>query len=222
MLSKPLSGHRIYCIPGLGTDRRIFHELNMPIPMQFLYWLSPLPSESLSSYASRMWEQIEHPNPIILGVSFGGIIAQEMATLQAVKALILVSSLRHQRELPLQLRIMKYLPLYYLSKGEWRIESLPVWAPAYGVKKSEEQQLLQVIFRSMDDAYRMWGIHQLISWKGQDISCPILRLHGTEDRLFPIRPIHDAIPISGGTHFMIAQKAEIIGDKILAFIRTLR
>jgi hypothetical protein len=35
--------------------------------------------ETLVSYAKRMCEKVTHPNPVLIGVSFGGILVQEMS-----------------------------------------------------------------------------------------------------------------------------------------------
>lgn len=165
-----------------------------------------------------MSQQIDQDAPIILAVSFGGLIAQEIAQFLPLKALILISSIRHPAELPIKLKIMRNLPLYHLSKGSWRIATLPVWAPSYGVTDKGEQKFLQIIFRSMTDTYRMWGIKELLNWKGVHLNLPILRLHGTEDRLFPFHLIHETSPIEKGTHFMIAQEAQILSNQIIQFI----
>jgi uncharacterized membrane protein YbjE (DUF340 family) len=44
-----------------------------------LEWEIPLDNESLTHYAKRISEKIKHENPVLIGVSFGGILVQEMS-----------------------------------------------------------------------------------------------------------------------------------------------
>ena len=71
----------IYLISGLGADERVFQFLDLSkIEHQFVKWNEPQRNESLASYCKKLTEQINQNQEIILiGVSFGGIIAQEIA-----------------------------------------------------------------------------------------------------------------------------------------------
>jgi pimeloyl-ACP methyl ester carboxylesterase len=72
--------NKVYFISGLCADKRAFSFLNLSFcePV-FINWIQPLKNESLSAYALRLKEQIRDDNPIIVGVSFGGMLATEMA-----------------------------------------------------------------------------------------------------------------------------------------------
>ena len=59
----------------------------------FLEWKIPLSLEENWHYAERMCRDIHHKNPILLGVSFGGVMVQEMAKVIDTKKIILVSIL---------------------------------------------------------------------------------------------------------------------------------
>ena len=188
------------------------------MPRYYLYWLTPEKNESLESYAMRMAKQIEGENPVLLGVSFGGVIAQEIAALMPVQALILISTITQPTELPPQLKLMRSIPLYQLGKGNWRIKTLPLWAPKFGIVEQEEQLFLKAIFQSFEDSYRMWATKRLLEWEGRTLTSPYLRLHGEKDKLFPYQYIQGAKPISEGRHFMISQHAHEIVEEILLFL----
>ena len=206
----------VFCIPGLGTDERIFSRLNIG-PWKALAWLPPLAEESLADYAQRMWQQIpatDNP-PILIGVSFGGMIVQEMAQIQPVQKVILISSIKSSREKPITFRAMKHIPLYQLSKGSWRYRWLPYWAPLVGITDKGEIQLLQDMFQRFDDGYRMWAIRQVCTWKGAaPTDLPVLHIHGTRDQIFPYSRIRGAIRIKKGDHFMVYRKAGVISEVI--------
>jgi len=204
-----LRGNKIYAIPGLGTDRRIFSRLELP-NLSPLEWLTPDPQETLVNYSYRMSQQITQPYPILLGVSFGGIVAQEIAARMDISRLILISTIVEPNERSWQLEFMRHIPLYKLTKGDWRIRTLPYWAKWYGITDHSEIELLQRMFSRFSDTYRMWAIEQVISWKGLSSPLPIptLRLHGSKDPLFPCQKIKsdEVIFIQGGDHFMIYRK----------------
>ena len=66
-------------MPGMAASPRIFEYLNLPEEYQVikLSWMTPKNKEPLAAYAKRMAERIEHKNPVLLGVSFGGILVQQ-------------------------------------------------------------------------------------------------------------------------------------------------
>lgn len=210
----------IYTIPGLGTDSRIYSRLDIPVTFRHLDWVEPLTGETLDSYCWRMAEQITDPGPVyLMGVSFGGMVAQKIASIRPVKKVLLISSIRHQEELPWNFSLMRYLPLYYLSRGSWRIKTLPLWSPAFGITIPEEQHLLKDMFSSFTDHYRMWAVEKLVRWEDVRIKIPVCRLHGTAEKVFPLRNIRDSDKLEGGTHFMIYQQAPSVGEWILRQIR---
>ncbi|MCH5689430.1 alpha/beta hydrolase [Niabella sp. W65] len=53
-----------------------------------------MPREPYKDYVLRMAEKIQEDNPVIIGVSFGGMVALEIAKIRPVKQVILVSSIK--------------------------------------------------------------------------------------------------------------------------------
>lgn len=99
-----------YCISGLGAGRDIFDYLQFPENwnVQHLDWLEPEVNEGFHPYVKRLSAGINTDEPFVLtGVSFGGMVAQEMATIVHPEKLILISSIRSAKGLPAFLRIGK-------------------------------------------------------------------------------------------------------------------
>ena len=73
----------IYLLPGTAANSKIFDRIELPkerFELHFLEWILPTDkNESLEAYAGRMCKKIQHAKPILLGVSFGGILVQEMS-----------------------------------------------------------------------------------------------------------------------------------------------
>ncbi len=76
----------VYFISGLGADKRAFQFLNLRFcnPV-FVEWIKPEHEESISDYAARLKDQIRDDHPVIVGLSFGGMIAVEYAKKFPVK-----------------------------------------------------------------------------------------------------------------------------------------
>ena len=47
-----------------------------------------------------MAERVVEPNAILVGVSFGGVVVQEMAAFLNLKNLVIISSVKTKEELP--------------------------------------------------------------------------------------------------------------------------
>ena len=207
--------HKIYCIPGLGVDSRIFQDLDIDANLHFIEWIEPEPGESLVSYATRMAALVPiDESTIWLGLSFGGIIVQELTRILNIEKLILISTMKDTSEKPLLFKFFRYIPIYQLGRGDWRIQSLPYWAPRFGITRKEDIQLLQDMFRNSSDSCRMWAMKKLAGWEGTPPDLPCLHIHGDQDRVFPFRQIKNAVKIEGGNHYMVKQRASEISQII--------
>ena len=108
----------IYCISGLGADGRVFDRIAINgHVLHTLSWVSPGKKESITSYAFRMAEQISEDRPIVLGLSFGGMLAIEMARAINMEKVIIISAPKTRKEIPAwmrwagRLKMNKWLPV---------------------------------------------------------------------------------------------------------------
>lgn len=113
----------VYILSGLGADERVFRYLDFKdLDVAFVKWIKPLANETITRYTQRISEQIKCKNPVLIGLSFGGIIATELAKIIPVKQLILISSLKTRTEIPFiyrlagQLRLHQLIPYSFLKK----------------------------------------------------------------------------------------------------------
>ena len=93
----------IYCMPGLGASSKIFEYFTFDKRFQIhlLDWEEPENNETLQEYAKRMSQKIEYPSSILIGVSFGGILVQEMAKyIKDYRCLVLISTIKSSKERP--------------------------------------------------------------------------------------------------------------------------
>lgn len=208
----------LYLIPGLGADARIFQDLDVgnreTVTIQ---WEKILPTQSLQEYVRRLLPQIQKgdENIELLGVSFGGIVAMEMSKYVDCKRLISVSSIMSPQEWSLTARLARLSKFYLWLPASW-IKQLSNWfgSYAFGPLSMNEKQLLHQIIQDTEPEFLVWALQQTFEWKGVDVNCPILRLHGNKDRIFPIRKVPTCAVIRDGGHLMIKTHASVISEWI--------
>ncbi len=162
---------KIYFISGLGADERVFQFLDLPgyqgIPV---VWEKPLPGESLSGYAARLLTQIDTQRRVILiGVSFGGIIAQEIAKLVSCEKIILISSVKAVTELPWTMQLVKFTRLYRLFPPpvlKWL--NLLTAGYYFGTETQAEARLLRAIIQDTNNDFMQWAIARIMDWQPEN------------------------------------------------------
>ena len=91
----------IYLLSGLGADHRVLQDLDFSgYNITFIKWIQLIKNESIEDYAKRLTEQIITQNPIIIGLSFGGIMAVEIGKLIDTERIILIASAKTKFEIP--------------------------------------------------------------------------------------------------------------------------
>lgn len=74
---------KIYIFSGLGVDKRVFDNIDFGTKSpEFIDWISPLKNESLAEYSKRISENMKSEKPILIGPSFGGIVATEISKIR--------------------------------------------------------------------------------------------------------------------------------------------
>jgi len=210
---------KCYLLSGLGADGTVFQYLEFEgVEVEYMEWLPPLPKETLPAYAKRMTQKITTPHPILVGLSFGGMVAMEIAKQIPVKKVILISSAKERKELPwfyrfsAKLKLQKILP-YTLIK---RTNGFTYWL--FGATSAHEKALLKEIFRKTPTTFLKWAINAILTWKNTEIYTHILHIHGDKDRILPYKNVKDTLCITGGGHSMIVNKAHEIAPLINKFL----
>ena len=207
----------LYCISGLGADERVFSKLIInDSELKPVKWLQPLQGEALSAYAQRLSDQITDPEPVILGLSFGGMMAIEIAKLKPVSKIILLSSIKTSSELPAWMNlagkssVYKLLPDRQISSIKALKALRPIQNYFLGARTEEEKKIANEYRDHVDPVYLKWAIAQVLTWKNNAIPSNILHIHGSNDHIFPVKKIRNAHIIPGGGHFMVMDKPDEI------------
>ena len=201
----------IYCISGFGADERVFSKLDFGNNrVTFLKWETPEKKESLDEYTQRFLDKIEDSNPILVGLSFGGMMSVEIAKRIRTEKIFMISSIQTQEEMPWMFRLAgksRLNKVFHLKPYSF-LE--PIENYNLGVKSEEEKTLVREYRKNISQTYTDWAIDQIINWKNQQKFSNLVHIHGNADRIFPIKNVHPDFVIKGGGHMMIMNRAKEI------------
>ena len=205
----------IYCISGLGADKRAFKYLTTNHNLTHIEWLKPTKNESLSYYCIRVAEQINSKEPFILiGLSFGGVVACEIAKFLKPEKVILLSSITNKQHLPLLFRVIGSTGIHKIIPASWMNPPMSLAYWFFGVKMKESKQLLKEIFADTDQDFLKWAIGILLSNEEIVVPVNLIRIHGTNDKLLPLREKKGVIEIEDGGHFMVIEQADEVSEEL--------
>ena len=196
-----------------------WHEARVPtiatsVPRAAFAWLTarlrgevtiPVKNETLREYATKLCKQIHTSNPILIGVSFGGMIAMEIGKIIETEKIILISSARTKKDIPLSFKLTGRLKLHYAVPPSFIANNNPVTGWLFGAKTTSEKELLNSILKDTDVQFSNWAIDQIVTWDNVDILKNVIQIHGTNDRILPFKEAK--FVIEGGEHLMIVNRA---------------
>jgi esterase/lipase len=202
----------------LGADERLFQYLDLDgIEPIFIPWIEPLFEEKIEAYAQRMTTFITTPKPIIVGVSFGGMMTVEIAKLVDYQQIILISSAKNRLDLPWHYRLSGYLNLHKIMPIHFfkNIKFLRYFA--FNVKQDFEKKLLDDMADIMSLNFQNWAINVITKWQFEKTLPRLTHIHGTADKVLSHYKSADIL-IENGGHFMIVNKAERVSFELKKLI----
>ncbi|NMH86674.1 alpha/beta hydrolase [Flavivirga algicola] len=207
----------VYLMPGMAASPIIFEYIKLPenqFEIHWLEWMMPIDNESIGDYALRMINNITHENIVLLGVSFGGVLAQEISKHIHIRKLIIVSSVKSMYELPKHMILAKKTKAYALVPTQLagNIDLLAKYAFGSHIKKRLD--LYKKYLSVNDSKYLSWAIKQIVCWGQEESPSNIIHIHGDNDAVFPIKNITDCITIKKGTHIMIINKYKWFNENL--------
>ena len=211
----------IYFVPGLAAGKEIFRNISLPsdrYEMHILDWMVPEKKESIQAYAKRMAERVAHDNVVLVGVSFGGVVAQEMKEFLDLKELMIISSVKSTQEFPRRLKFARKTYAYKLVPTSLVLSADDLTKFAIGPKTEKRLKIYQEYLHVRDKQYLDWAIEQMVCWKRKEPLNEVIHIHGDKDVVFPIKNIDECITLKGGTHIMIINKGAWLSKKICELI----
>jgi pimeloyl-ACP methyl ester carboxylesterase len=211
----------LYLFSGLGADERVYQKIDFtgykPV---FIQWEIPEGIEPIEDYAKKLIKQIKTENPILIGLSFGGIIAIEVAKQIETEKVILIASTKTRNELPFyykwarHIRLHKFIPIALLKSSNFMTN----WF--FGTSSDSDKKLLKAILKDTNAIFLKWAIERIVKWRSVIELKNIQHIHGTSDRIFPYRFICCDFDIIEGGHFMTINKAEEVTKTLRAILES--
>ncbi len=209
-----VDGPRLILFPGLGADRRLF-DAQERAGLRFEVPEMPIPQDGqdFADYARTLGRSLGlDENCVVGGVSFGGMLAYQLAATCGAKALILLASCtdpsaipRHYRWVELTARL---IPDHFIHRraalGARCLAKLERLGP-------DASDLVQDMARKASMPFLRRTGRMILRWKpGRRPECPIYALHGTADRVIPIRRVTPTEVLEGAGHLLCLTHPDVV------------
>jgi pimeloyl-ACP methyl ester carboxylesterase len=203
---------KVYFISGLAADTRVFRHIRLPegFEPEFLDWIRPKPDESLQSYATRMAERIRTDEAFILvGLSFGGMLATEISSLCKPEKTILIASIPHPEHLPVYYRWLKRIRLQKVVPVSLVLNTVKL-KRLFTNESPADKEAIRSMATNADPWFVRWAMNAVLEWKTDNLPRDYFHIHGSSDRILPVRYTRPTHVVSRGGHLMIMDRADEI------------
>ncbi len=207
----------IYFVPDLAAGKEIFENISIhesTYSIHVLEWMIPQKKESLIVYAKRMAMLVIHLNSVLIGISFGDVVAREMSLFLKLKKLIIISSIKTKNELPKKQQIASKTKAYKIIPIGFLFSKKDLTKYTIGSKTKKKLALYQKYLSVSDKGYLDWAIAQMLNWDREKQVPHVIHIHGDNDLVFPLKNIKDCIVLPEGSHIMIINKYEWLNKNL--------
>lgn len=207
----------VYLIPGQGADYRLFKNtiIDSTFDVKIIKYQTPEKYWKIYDFAKELSKQIDTTRKYyIIGVSLGGMLATEMADIMSPEKVIIISSAKRRKELPLTYRIQQYIPLYILVPGFISKWGALVAQPIFEPDRNKDKKTFVAMLKAKHPKFIRRTISMIITWKRCVYSDKITHIHGDNDNTIPIRNVNYDYKIIDGSHMMVLTRAEEINALI--------
>ncbi len=205
----------VYFIPGLGTDYRIFTELELGdnYEVEYLHYFTPPKNTTMKTYAHLMAKQIDTTSKfIIVGASLGGMLATEMADFMSPEKTILIASAKSRLELPYMYRFQKVVPLQKLVPGKIIKSSTQFLRKIVEPAANKKNDFYTDMLNKKDPLFMKRAVDMIVNWKRTEYNSEIIHIHGNKDNTLPLRRVKPNYVIENGSHVMAYTKSKEISE----------
>ena len=213
---------RAYFISGLGADSRAFYKINLPAGYQpvHLDWIPPLANETLPDYAKRFSHAIKQDEEFVLiGLSFGGMLASELAKIVSPKKIIIISSLSSYAELPWYFKLAGKLGIHRIISPSL-YKRATIMNRFMGAGNKEMKSIVYSYVNNIDPAFIRWSLNVIVHWSHTERLSDLVHIHGSNDHLLPYRYVKADYMIKNGGHLMVMNKADEVNSILQEVLRS--
>ncbi len=212
----------IYFLTGLGADERFCERLEIPgYVFKFIAWKPFSKADTLQTYAMKMAQDIPPGKQLIAGLSFGGMLAVEIAKARPEVHAMLISTARTAKDVkwinPINRAIMNWnlIPRKLLGRPN------PLAYKVLGATNAEERALIDDINRKCDPDIKISSMKAILNWTNTVVPANTFHVHGTDDKmLMPKRNAPD-VWLEGGKHIMIYTRAKEVSAILERYLQSI-
>jgi pimeloyl-ACP methyl ester carboxylesterase len=210
-------------LPGIGGNELLFAKQKIAFPQaQVPMWLKPRPKENLREYVQR-WSPDWATGSVLVGMSFGGMVALEMARHFPVRAVVLISSLWDKSVIDRQFVLLEQASRLVPNAALRPI--LQTFGPRAVKRRNqlspEDESRLRQMAGEVDLDFARWACRAVISWDGAlDLvdkpDFKLIAVHGAKD---PVIRLPSRIPdwlhlVEDGRHFLPYSHPDLVNAMV--------
>ena len=213
---------RIIYISGIGADSRAFSHLRIKGSYEHVYtdWISANRDETFVSYCKRFRNQYHiESNDILLGLSFGGLIAQQIGHFLHSQKVVMISSFRSRNDLQGFWNFCLRFNLH-LTFPPFRIPLIAdIITISLNAQNKEGSKLLRDMQKDADFRFIKWALQKI---RDTDLTTAFkdsyLVMNGNKDLLVKDWKSTGSITIDQGSHFMVHNHASRLASLIEEYL----
>jgi hypothetical protein len=99
-----------------------------------------------------------------------------------------------------KLNILKITPFQLLKKTNFITHYF------FGTKTKEDRVTLKEIIHDTDPMFLKWALYQILKWENIESPKNVVHIHGTNDKLIPLKKNMCDISVNNEGHFMTLNK----------------
>ena len=191
-------------LPGMGADARLHARLRTRGPIRALDWPPFKPHWRLADYAAEIVQRAEiAPGALIGGTSMGGMVALEIARQVSVSRVLLISSCNAREQVAkILLRLSPLAPLV-----PFEVAALTPRVPGL---RPHRREVVEMAHRA-DPSFLRWCFREIAAWRGYHGDRSFIRqIHGSADRVLPVRHQRPDTVVPGAGHLMVMTHARAV------------
>lgn len=200
-------------LPGMMADSRLFAPQLKQFPDAIVpAWPVHKTTDTLRSFAERLAGCLPQGPMVVVGVSFGGLVALELARFVDTQCCVVVSAVRSPREFPWPMRVLRPLGRSHPRLFD-AATRLGVRATRPSLRPVTKRRFNRMLSGPNAEFYR-WASWAVLNWQGTRIGCPVRQVHGSVDRTFPVARTKPDTIVEQAGHGLIMTHPRIVNDVI--------
>lgn len=208
-------------LPGLGADRRLFAAQLAAFPDAIVpTWPDPAPDETLGAFAFRVEATLPSSPRVLVGSSFGGMVACEIAAHVRPRALVLVGSAAHPHAFPLAARAAARFA-HVVPDALFAVLRVvaPALSGAFGARTTADRRVFAAMLRDARPSFLAWGARAMADWPGVELAgVDVHVVHGARDRVLPPVRVAGARIVDDAGHLLPLTHGDALNDVVAGLV----